>query len=89
MDKIALPANVWTEVATGVSELTFNLNKKDNAREDTVFLVSYGDAEPDPIDFAALQLVVTGNRSQSVVFRNTAAQNIYVKPLSGEGEAVY
>ena len=89
MDKVELPANTWTEVATGVTELTFSLNKKDNARGETVFLVSYGDASPDPADFAALRVVVDHTESKTVVFRNTDAQNIYVNSLGGVGEAVH
>lgn len=88
MTAITLPKDTWVEVATGVDTFNFNLTNWPDATSKRAYLVATGASAPTD-DEAAVYYEMLKEKSKSISYSNSSAENIYVKALYSDGKVIY
>lgn len=86
MTSVDLPKGVWTEVATGITSLYFQVKNINNGTHEYVDVaISYGGAAPTGDDYFVERVEKTDYFGVNV----NNATNVYAKALNVDAQATY
>lgn len=87
MTRIPLTQDTWTEIASAVTEFSFNLtNYPDNTL--LSYKVNYGDAVPAVNTDDFIHIPMDKIHNKTIAFKNTDAKNIYVMAIGADGAII-
>jgi len=92
MTRVELTKDGWTEVFTGVSEISFNLVNYTDTVQKAYYKLTYATSTPavDTNDFIMVPMDKGAvEYARSIIFKNSSAVNIYVMPVYADGALAY
>ena len=88
MTRTNLTKGVWTEIATGVTQLSFSLLNYPDTSANLTYKIHYGLSSPAVDTDVFIPVLPKYNESSNIIFNNDIAQNIYIMPINDDGVAI-